>query len=100
MTESKAVEPVRIPVPVETPVQVFAGVNRGYERRQVDHYLAQLEQEVAELRWEQEFLAAREEALHKREEEVGRREAAMADWKPSWEGLGDQAQRIMSETQE
>jgi hypothetical protein len=95
-----AAEPVRIPVPVETPVAVFDIVTRGYERDQVHEYVARLEQELAELRWEKEFVDAREVDLAARQEELDRRQALIDTWEPSWQTLGEHAQQIMATTQQ
>jgi len=95
-----AAEPVRIPVPVETPVAVFDLVARGYDRDQVHEYVARLEQELAELRWEKEFVEAREAELATRQDELDLRQALIDAWEPSWEALGERAQQIMASTQQ
>src|SRR5664280_3744356 len=56
-------EPIRIPVPVESPSVVFDVVGRGYDRRQVHEQLHRQEQELAELRWELEALQAERDSV-------------------------------------
>lgn len=95
-----AAEPVRIPVPVDMPVAVFDVVARGYDRSQVHHYVARLEQELAELRWEKDFVEAREAELAMRQEELDWRQSVIDAWEPSWAALGEHAQQIMADAQQ
>lgn len=79
---------VHIPVEVGTDAVVFDVVARGYHRRQVDAYVAGLEQQLAELRWEHDELTAQRRA-------VAEQRAEQERWTPSFQALGERAAELL-----
>ena len=97
-------EPIRIPVPVESPSVVFDVVGRGYDRRQVHEQLHRQEQELAELRWELEALQAERDSVR---EDRARLDAARADfqrvraaWRPSYDEFSRRLERVLALAEE
>lgn len=90
---------VQIAIQPETPVVLFDVVARGYDRRQVDQHLADVEQELTELRFRQDELAAQRQLLREGQEELERREEQFrverAAWRPSFAALGERLDAIL-----
>src|SRR5215207_11400120 len=72
---------------------------RGYDRRQVDDYLAQLESELATLRHERESAADRVGMLEQRLEELQialqTAQRQVSEFEPSYAGLGARVENIL-----
>jgi cell division septum initiation protein DivIVA len=97
-------ERIIIPVEPETPAQVFDVVLRGYDRGQVDRWVAGLEDELAELRFRAESVAALQaELVEQRTKVAADRERFAAErdaWQPSFAELGERAAQMLTLAQD
>lgn len=88
---------VHIAVQPEAPPPVFGATRRGYDREEVDHYVAAVEQELAELRWLHEALDVERATLSR---ERSAFEAERDAWRPSFAALGGRVEELVRSLEE